>query len=65
MDRLTATSTTQKHPLPPHSIRTPHLNRETLRQIGLSAAALDTTRASLTAKCVTFNADAIRGTNDA
>jgi hypothetical protein len=43
----------------------PRLNRETLRAIDLRASADEASRQSLTAKCVTFNAGAIRDTNAA
>ena len=43
----------------------PRLNRETLRAIDLRATADEASRQSLTSKCVTFNAGAIRDTNAA
>ena len=66
MDRLLTASTSpdrQTSSLP--SPDKPRLARETLRAIDLRATANRAPRSSLTAKCVTFNAGAIRGTNAA
>jgi hypothetical protein len=41
------------------------VQRETLKQLDARAVAHDSPRHALTAKCVTFNAGAIRGRNAA
>ena len=65
MDRLIARSTTDQPARPPRPDRKLQLTRETLRQIDMRPGTPDTPPGSLTAKCVTFNAHAIRGRNAA
>lgn len=66
MDRLLTGSTSPDHQTSSLLLpEKPRLNRETLRALDLGPAANAAPRAPLTAKCVTFNAGAIRATNAA
>ena len=64
MDRRHASP--RKHPLAtPATGRKPRLHRELLKPLSAGGGAGDSPRHALTAKCVTFNAGAIRGKNAA